>query len=78
VAIFFLNPIFSALLAWPVLGERVGGIEAASIVCGGGGDGGEMGLPLNREFEPDILQTVWLSSCSRERLASFQSAQRDG
>jgi hypothetical protein len=34
VAIFFLNPIFSALLAWPVLGERVGGVEAAAIVCG--------------------------------------------
>ena len=34
VAIFFLNPIFSTLLAWPVLGERIGGIEGLSILCG--------------------------------------------
>jgi len=34
VAIFFLNPIFSAFLAWPVLGEAVGAVEAAAIICG--------------------------------------------
>jgi len=34
VAIFFLNPIFSAFLAWPVLGERVGTVEAVAVVCG--------------------------------------------
>ena len=34
VAIFFLNPIFSALLAWPVLGEAVGIVEAAAILLG--------------------------------------------
>lgn len=34
VAIFFLNPIFSSLLAWPVLGEAVGAVEAAAILCG--------------------------------------------
>ena len=34
VAIFFLNPIFSSLLAWPVLGEPVGVVEAAAIALG--------------------------------------------
>ena len=34
VSIFFLNPIFSSLLAWPVLGERVGWVEAVAISFG--------------------------------------------
>ena len=34
VAIFFLNPIFSAFLAWPVLGEAVGLVEGLAILCG--------------------------------------------
>ena len=34
VAIFFLNPIFSSILAWPVLGEAVGAVEAAAILFG--------------------------------------------
>ena len=34
VAIFFLNPIFSAFLAWPVLGEAVGPVEGLAILCG--------------------------------------------
>jgi drug/metabolite transporter (DMT)-like permease len=37
VAIFFLNPIVSAFLAWPVLGEAVGLAEAGAIICGLGG-----------------------------------------
>ena len=48
VAIFFLNPIVSAFLAWPVLGEAVGLAEA--------GTDGECSPRHQTHYEPSSLE----------------------